>query len=922
MMNKKRLAALALSAVMAASTMSFPVYAADFSDGATAGTEVQVQSDFTSDAAGSANVEVQVAEPAEETVEAAGVEEDGDKLNNITFSYNGPDDYTATFYIGESKTPHTVEAEEWYTEPATCASGEKIWLKFTYDGVTHYSEEGLPTGKPSLGNSGHKMETVQQDYTIVPTHNKDGETKLVKKCAYCGKETTSTESVEKYDHTWGETVYLPDGENANVKTDDDGYVVFDSTGHAVLKDDTKDGHYKAVRYCTDSDCEAERKELGMRPFVAEDVEHKVEYAKTAYYAKIVEYDDENIADSFKEYVNKPFYNFTQQLPIDLDNIELKDCTVGGWYKVVRYNKEGMPISDKETIEVAPHHYHVYTTAEFTSKVDAAQCEVSHENGKLVVKNDSCYRPITYYAVSHCQAEGCNYEPHDMTNVVVEEWGDIGAMPKHTYHGMISRVAQTADPTGEHVYKKEIYNDIASIKYPTYAKLVDAIGANTDFVKLSEAPDCTVGGTVTVSYICVNDRTTVVKTQDVKLVPTDHVRDIPKNENEVKPTCEQMGSYEAVTDCKYCGTELERRAVQLQRLPHSNEDKDHFDASGEYTNDYKTDTTAFLKFSGDKVVDINGEALKGNIAKSKKEYEIGKNIKGEPVIVKMPYAGTYAGKDPAVEFKNDFGVSVWVYTECTECGKHEIALDKDEETVALKIADVQKESANGKAGSITLEATYKKANGERITETYTVPYFSTIEAYNGRLEEQPETPDEKLNGLHWDEDGECRYYVDGEFQKDFSGILEYEGKSFVLNNGVLCRTASGLNLIDDEWYYLTEGRIRTDVTQVVLYDDEWFYVTEGKLDTSVDDLVSYDGETFVYVDGRYAQEGNGLWIGEDGVWYFLSNGRVAKEHTGLAMYDNEWFYVVNGKLAVDFNGTVDFEGGTFKVVGGMVKEQVK
>src|SRR5699024_9654695 len=203
------------------------------------------------------------------------------------------------------------------------------------------------------------------------------------------------------------------------------------------------------------------------------------------------------------------------------------------------------------------------------------------------------------------------------------------------------------------------------------------------------------------------------------------------------------------------------------------------------------------------------------------------------------------------FRDDFGVKVWVYTKCAECGKHEIALNKDG-AVALKIVDVQKESANGKAGSITLEATYKiqtagENKGKTIKEEITVPYFSTIEAYNGRLEEQPETPDEKLNGLHWDEDGECRYYVDGEFQKDFSGILEYEGKSFVLNNGVLCRTASGLNLIDDEWYYLTEGRIRTDVTQVVLYDDEWFYVTEGKLDTSVNDLVSYDGETFVYVD---------------------------------------------------------------------------
>ncbi|HJB88584.1 MAG TPA: hypothetical protein IAA14_04145, partial [Candidatus Blautia excrementigallinarum] len=95
-----------------------------------------------------------------------------------------------------------------------------------------------------------------------------------------------------------------------------------------------------------------------------------------------------------------------------------------------------------------------------------------------------------------------------------------------------------------------------------------------------------------------------------------------------------------------------------------------------------------------------------------------------------------------------------------------------------------------------------------------------------------------------------------------------------------------------------------------------------LDTSVNDLVEYDGETFVFVDGRLAQEGNGLWIGEEGVWYFLSNGRVAEEHTGLAMYDDEWFYVVEGKLAVDYSGTVDFEGGTFKVDHGMVKGQVK
>ena len=117
-------------------------------------------------------------------------------------------------------------------------------------------------------------------------------------------------------------------------------------------------------------------------------------------------------------------------------------------------QEGMPISDKETIEVAPHHYHVYTTAEFTSKVDAAQCEVSHENGKLVCKKRFLLPPDYLLCSISLPAEGCNYEPHDMTNVVVEEWGDIGAMPKHTYHGMISRVAQTADQLASMLIKRK------------------------------------------------------------------------------------------------------------------------------------------------------------------------------------------------------------------------------------------------------------------------------------------------------------------------------------------------------------------------------------------------------------------------------------------------------------------------------------
>ena len=920
MMNKKRLAALALSAVMATSTMSIPVYAADFSDGATAGTEVQVQSDFTSDAAGSANVEVQVAEPAEETVEAVGDQLPGAATideRSIVFYYEEPGYGTVMMYkLKGSDEYHKVQAvkDEAKSTAATCIAPEKIWLKATVDNKTYYSTSWFE-GESALGESAHDWD-VQEDYVYDgrPTHNHDGFIKTVSTCKICGTEKTDYEKAEPIEHTWStEPVYVPDPDyaNPNVKTDDDGYVVFNEKGEAVLVDDSKDGYYEVRWYCTSSECEAEREGMGRDK--AYKSERKVEYAKTGIYAMIIDYDTKNIRTDLTD--GKRYYNPTQQLPLDEDDIELKDCRIGGWYTIEYYNKDGKPLSREEKLTVNPHHYQVFTTAEFENPTDAGQCTVSYDdNGKLVVKNNSCYRTIPYNEVSHCKAAGCYGKSHDVMSTCEK--------PNCNGTAFFDKVEKEATPAGVHVIRQEVYNEIerqmndrVESKLLTYAGLLKTIARfdAEEYVKLSAAPDCEVGGTVTVSYICMLDKETVVKTQEVEVVGDVHKKTPAVRENYVAPTCDKAGTYDSVIKCAYCGKELSREEKQIPRLTHTNEVKSQYDDYGLYVDDKVTDTAAYLRFDGDKVVDINGEALKDRTT------AVTKVVDGNVPSNTWSYAGKYAAAFGG--FRDAFAVSVKVYTECAECGGHEIALNSQGD-VTLKIVDVKQEAANGKAGSITLEATYKKANGEKITETCTVPYFSNIEAYNGRLEEQPETPDEKLNGLHWDEDGECRYYVDGEFQKDFSGILEYEGKSFVLNNGVLCRTASGLNLIDDEWYYLTEGRIRTDVTQVVMYDGEWFYVTEGKLDTTVDDLVSYDGETFVYVDGRYAQEGNGLWIGEDGVWYFLSNGRVAKEHTGLAMYDNEWFYVVNGKLAVDFNGTVDFEGGTFKVVGGMVKEQVK
>ena len=46
----------------------------------------------------------------------------------------------------------------------------------------------------------------------------------------------------------------------------------------------------------------------------------------------------------------------------------------------------------------------------------------------------------------------------------------------------------------------------------------------------------------------------------------------------------------------------------------------------------------------------------------------------------------------------------------------------------------------------------------------IPYYSSMKAYVGRVE------DAVLNGLHKDEDGVYRYYVNGELQKDYTGVI--------------------------------------------------------------------------------------------------------------------------------------------------------
>ena len=187
---------------------------------------------------------------------------------------------------------------------------------------------------------------------------------------------------------------------------------------------------------------------------------------------------------------------------------------------------------------------------------------------------------------------------------------------------------------------------------------------------------------------------------------------------------------------------------------------------------------------------------------------------------------------------------------------------------------------------------------------------------------PEVPIEepvldKKNGLVLDDDGKLRVYKKDQIDTNYSGIVEYSGNKFFVAKGEMCSDASGLNLYDGKWYYLSNGQIQIQYTGLVQYDGEWFYITNGVLDSSKNGLVDYDGSKFLVSEGRIRYDVNGLWQNFDGSWYFLANGQVQTQHTGVAEYDGAFFFVRAGKLAADYNGMVDYDGSTFRVVGGQL-----
>ena len=873
MMNKKRLAALALSAVMVASTMSFPVYAADFSDGGNS--EVTT---FTAETAAPVIDETEV-------VEGVGSTSDGYVLNpaSVVFHYNeeGYEDFTVTFERWDpddhSKVQAgTAKADVLERKAATCEESGLLWMDVTIDkqyftsGETDDHDTAFKIkDEPALGHD--KVKLDNQGYVITqPGCKTPGEGHFYYECSRCHKTWAENVPLEPLGHSWGEDVisYVP---VENVKLDKDG--------KPVLVDIDMDGYYNEITKHTCERC---------KEVETVNEEKKVIYAEQAY--KYVITDEEGIK-------TKIVGEELKDIPEDVYDLALDNCEKAGWYEVTTFivDDEGNidmahPVSYR-TVTVPAHHMELIGV-EFTNKDDYNTCDVTFTKDGYTLKNNSCWKTIKYYEVTHCtNGDNCPEAVCKTDADLVR----VDAKKDHLNLKKVSSVAKEAEPQGNHIPNTAAENTVKGWvkagKTVKYADIETLVNSDKNYITMTTTATCEKEGVTTITFLCKVCKAKVSEYK-VNTGAMGHVWNRAVEENRVEATCQARGHYEAVIYCDRCHAEKSRRTVYQPRLKHSNEES--VTSTGIGTDDTKTDTTAYIKFVGDKVVDMAGETL---------ELE-GETINGT-------WVGTYKkGVNP------EFGMVAGVYTNCTMCNDHEVKLDDSlQKNIKLTIVDIEKQKESGEAGFVTIKAEYTKTDDKTVvTGETTVPYFTSIEAYMGRVESAP------LNGLHQDKDGVWRYYKDDVFQADYTGFVEYAGRTFYVSLGTL-EKVTDLIIYENEWYYLVESEL-VNYNGVVLYDGEWFYVTNGRLDTNINGIVPYDGAEFVFVEGRLADEGNGLWINDKDEAYWLTDGRVRTDYTGVAMYDNAFFYIVDGKLAKDYNGTVEYDGATFRVENGQLYGPIK
>ena len=824
MMNKKRLAALAMSAVMAAGTVSIPVNAADFSDGAAVQEEVAVQS-----------VDV-----TEETPDAAGAT----VTSVVEKEWKNTDTATPTLIVtvttdAEGETAKDYEVTTGFTKQtvnATCTQEGGYTWTVTYMGKTFVSD---------FVKTADKADHVYEEVKTIVTHpncttNSTGTMKIVEQCKNCG----ATKGEPRYEtipvsHSWeGEaTVTYKTGTNTVLVNGDD-------TIPPVLGNKGKPGSYTKI---TSQYCKACKKTITSTEPVDLPAEEIIRGTKI----EISEV--ENIATPDFDKIND-----INNIPKEED-IVLTDCTKDGSY-VITYLDENNDKLDSVDVTVKAHHVMKVTGFDYVNEADEKENylvpsyesdgkkPILDKDGHIVVVNNTCLKDVEYYEISTCQANGCKETAKE------------------------KKIAVKSD---KHIVDTGIKDEVVKLKENASNKYDDVLkaigGEDSKFAKIvNVTATCEKAGTVDVELTCKvcgekADTVTGIKVDALEHKPT------TKAENIKEATCTSTGSYTAVTSCERCGEVISKKDVVIKQLPHTNESKETEVSIG-----FKGGTVY-----GDGSYKIGQEFTKSVIG------EVGAD-KENPLPTLTAYVITNCtachdnekvlmnddltpSKDVTVKIVALTGETYDKYGSVVKAGNITVKATyttEENETVTAETTVPFFSNTNLKIDDQAKNGLWKDEdgvyryyiNGDFVEDFRGIAEYGDKEFFvvDGVLCQ--DASGLNLVGDEWylltegrirtevtqlvEYDGEWFFVANGKLDTSVNDLVEYDGETFVFVDGRLAQEGNGLWIGEEGvWYFLSNGRVAEEHTGLAMYDDEWFYVVEGKLAVDYSGTVEFEGGTF-------------------------------------------------------------------------------
>lgn len=168
---------------------------------------------------------------------------------------------------------------------------------------------------------------------------------------------------------------------------------------------------------------------------------------------------------------------------------------------------------------------------------------------------------------------------------------------------------------------------------------------------------------------------------------------------------------------------------------------------------------------------------------------------------------------------------------------------------------------------------------------------------------------KYNGTWW-------YVKNGRIDFSATTLCKYNGVWWYVRNGKIDFNTTTLCKYNGTWWYVKNGKVDFSAATLCKYNGIWWYVKNGKIDFSATTLCKYNGNWFYVSNGRVIF--TTTLCKYNGIWFFINNGVVNFNKTTLVKYNGNWFAVAGGRVVWGYTGNIDYKGGKFKVINGIVK----